>query len=61
MSDPVPSPCIRHCTLDDQQVCIGCYRTIDDIVAWSSLGNEARREGISRAGERRQQGSLKGS
>jgi predicted Fe-S protein YdhL (DUF1289 family) len=25
------------CTLNDHKVCIGCKRTLDEIVAWSSM------------------------
>lgn len=32
-----PSPCTRVCTLDADNVCIGCRRTIDEIVAWASM------------------------
>ncbi|EGR4199847.1 DUF1289 domain-containing protein [Vibrio cholerae] len=23
------SPCVRHCCLDDKDICIGCVRTLD--------------------------------
>nr|WP_254619459.1 DUF1289 domain-containing protein [Vibrio metschnikovii] len=25
------SPCVRHCCLDDKDICIGCGRTLDEI------------------------------
>jgi len=28
------SPCIRLCTLDEQDVCIGCNRSMDEITQW---------------------------
>jgi predicted Fe-S protein YdhL (DUF1289 family) len=34
------SPCIRQCVLDDRKVCIGCKRTIDEIMAWSTMSAE---------------------
>ncbi|CAM4361238.1 DUF1289 domain-containing protein [Pseudoalteromonas ostreae] len=30
------SPCIRHCCLDKNDTCIGCFRTLDEILAWHS-------------------------
>ncbi len=30
------SPCVRHCCLDDKDICIGCGRTLDEICRWSS-------------------------
>jgi predicted Fe-S protein YdhL (DUF1289 family) len=35
-----PSPCTRVCTLDADNVCIGCQRTLDEIVAWASMSAE---------------------
>ena len=41
---PVPSPCISVCTMDDATgLCVGCLRTIDEIIAWSTLKEPARR------------------
>ena len=31
------SPCIRHCVLDDNRLCTGCKRHIDEIVAWARM------------------------
>lgn len=31
------SPCVRLCALDDWKVCVGCKRTIQEIVAWSTM------------------------
>jgi hypothetical protein len=29
-----PSPCVRNCCLDEGDVCLGCGRHIDEILAW---------------------------
>ncbi|MUH72643.1 DUF1289 domain-containing protein [Psychrosphaera haliotis] len=34
-TEEVSSPCIRNCCLDEKNVCIGCYRDINEIMAWS--------------------------
>ena len=37
----VPSPCVRNCCLDENEVCIGCGRHIDEIlVGQQSAGKE---------------------
>ncbi|BCO18496.1 DUF1289 domain-containing protein [Alteromonas sp. KC3] len=28
------SPCVALCKLDEQDICIGCQRTIDEITHW---------------------------
>jgi predicted Fe-S protein YdhL (DUF1289 family) len=34
---PIVSPCIRVCELDERGICRGCYRTLEEIGAWSRL------------------------
>lgn len=41
---PVPSPCISVCRMDPESaLCQGCFRTIDEIIAWSRQGDAERR------------------
>ena len=41
---PVPSPCISVCRMHARSgLCEGCLRTLDEIAAWSTLGDEAKR------------------
>ena len=41
---PVASPCISVCRIDDAtRLCVGCLRTLDEIAAWGTLDNAARR------------------
>lgn len=49
----VESPCVRKCTLDDDDICIGCFRSIDEICTWGAAGNEQRREILQQAAARR--------
>ena len=41
---PVESPCIRLCTLNDQDVCLGCFRSMVEICAWSTASNNERQQ-----------------
>ncbi|HRO11990.1 DUF1289 domain-containing protein [Amaricoccus sp.] len=42
--DEVESPCVRICLLHPQAgICIGCYRTAEEIAGWSTMTPEARR------------------
>lgn len=49
MSDPaglypqVESPCIGTCTLGPGELCIGCFRSGEEITAWLSYSPERRR------------------
>ena len=37
---PPPSPCVSICTLDDDRVCLGCRRTLEEIRGWARLPAE---------------------
>ena len=51
---PVKSPCIEVCSLNDQDVCIGCYRTADEIIEWFSAHDERKKEILAAVGDRRE-------
>jgi len=41
---PIASPCTSVCTIDPATGwCAGCLRTIDEIAAWGSLDDRAKR------------------
>ena len=40
---PVASPCVSICALDDDDICTGCQRTVDEITRWSRMDNAERR------------------
>lgn len=42
--DPLASPCIRNCTLDDEDICLGCGRTIGEIMEWSNASDARKLE-----------------
>ena len=51
----VPSPCTDVCRIDPASGwCEGCLRTIDEIAAWGSIDDAARREIWKRLPGRRQ-------
>ena len=51
----VASPCISVCVMDGGSgLCIGCYRTLDEIAAWSVLDATARRGVLAALPARRQ-------
>lgn len=52
---PVKSPCIEVCSLNDSDVCIGCYRTANEIIEWFSANDQRKREILAAVSERRSQ------
>jgi uncharacterized protein len=53
IEDVVASPCVRACTLDDDDVCLGCGRTLEEIKAWGGAGADGRRDIIAAAEKRK--------
>ena len=51
---PTPqSPCVRNCCLDENDVCLGCGRLLEEILRWRSASDEERAAMMLLAKERR--------
>lgn len=41
----VPSPCVSVCVMDPRtEMCVGCWRSLEEIGSWSRMSDEARRQ-----------------
>ncbi|ABZ77375.1 protein of unknown function DUF1289 [Shewanella halifaxensis HAW-EB4] len=49
------SPCVAKCGLNDEDYCMGCYRHIDEIVAWSQASDEQKTQIWLKLAERKTQ------
>lgn len=44
MSDKfIASPCVKKCCLDTNDICLGCFRSLAEIMQWTEV-NEATRQ-----------------
>lgn len=50
----IPSPCRRRCCLDEKDVCVGCFRTHQEILAWNQA-DDVKRLAILQQCEHRKQ------
>lgn len=42
--DEVDSPCVKLCVIHPAaEICIGCFRTTDEIAGWSAMESETRK------------------
>lgn len=57
---PVRSPCVNICALDDQDLCIGCQRSAEEITRWGRMSNNERRQVIALAEARAKAQGLMG-
>ena len=53
----VASPCRRQCCLDDQDICLGCGRTLQEILDWGKVDMACKRSICAAAEARLQQRS----
>ncbi len=35
----IDSPCVRNCCLNEDDICLGCFRSLTDILAWGNATN----------------------
>jgi len=40
----IQSPCVRNCCLNQDDICVGCYRHIKEIVGWKNLTDPNKQE-----------------
>jgi hypothetical protein len=55
MNDYLPSPCTRNCTLNDKDICVGCFRSHREILDWNRMGYENQLKTIEKCEQRRNQ------
>lgn len=50
----IPSPCVQVCQLDPvSKLCLGCYRSIEEISDWLELSMEQKQAVLARVEARR--------
>lgn len=50
--ETVPSPCVSICALDDNDICVGCFRSGREISEWGRLSDDDKRAVLARCAER---------
>lgn len=53
MVPSIEKPCIRNCCLNEEDVCLGCFRTFDDMRIWHKSTDEEKRKMLSLAAKRK--------
>jgi predicted Fe-S protein YdhL (DUF1289 family) len=60
IESPAQSPCRRHCCLDDELICLGCFRSLEEIKEWGVADNRRRRVILQNAKQRREAQQMPG-
>lgn len=40
--NPATTPCVRKCCLNEADICLGCFRTFDEIMHWHEASADER-------------------
>jgi len=59
MSFNIDRPCLKKCELDKNDVCLGCYRTLDDMRCWHSSNKDEKVEMLQLAEVRQKEHKIK--
>lgn len=51
--ESIESPCVGNCCLDDADICLGCFRSLEEIVSWTTVDNETRRRYLDNIAQRK--------
>ncbi len=49
----IKSPCIHVCTLDEDKICMGCYRSVEEIRGWFRFSEEEKKKVLENSEKRR--------
>ena len=58
--DDLLSPCIEICILNDERICLGCFRTLGEIAQWQQMDDTMRRDVLHTAESRRKSSDVRG-
>ncbi len=52
LMNEVSSPCVSICALDEDDICVGCYRSGNEITRWSQLNQDEKKQVMDKVRER---------
>ncbi|MES2674397.1 MAG: DUF1289 domain-containing protein [Pseudomonadota bacterium] len=53
-NNSIESPCINSCCLNTNNICTGCYRSLEEIAQWRDASDSEKNAILDRAKERKQ-------
>ena len=53
MAQKIKNPCIQVCKYGDNQVCIGCYRTMEETRDWIDYSEQGKAEILQKVEKRK--------
>lgn len=59
-SEAIRSPCVAICALDENDICVGCYRSGSEITDWFMADAQGKRDIVAAAARRRREAGSTG-
>ena len=59
-AEAIRSPCVAICALDENDICVGCYRSGSEITDWFMADAHGKRDIIAAAARRRREAGSTG-
>ena len=53
-TNSIESPCVSICALDENDICVGCHRTGEEITNWGPMSNTEKARVMEHVREREQ-------
>lgn len=53
MEPIIDSPCVRNCCLNDEDICLGCFRSLREITCWGMVDNQEKQVILERTVQRK--------
>ena len=53
LQTPINSPCIGLCAVNDDNICIGCYRSLEEIGTWLQLDDKSKTQILTHCHDRK--------
>lgn len=57
----INKPCIKQCCLNEEEICLGCFRTFNDMCLWNKSSIEEKKEMMQRAERRKIENAIRSS
>lgn len=51
----IQSPCVDQCCLDENDICLGCFRRIDEITGWYDATDASKKAILENCKQRKNQ------
>ena len=55
INSKIKNPCIHVCTKDEKGICLGCYRSLEEIRTWYKCDDTQKQEILAMADARRKE------